>query len=53
MTSSEDGNAKNDREAFRPSSGRIYFSRSAERRFYFIMTLIMLVAGTLFKLGII
>ncbi|GBC60553.1 hypothetical protein DENIS_1510 [Desulfonema ishimotonii] len=32
--------------------GRIYFTRDAERNFYFILTLIMMVAGILYKLGL-
>lgn len=33
--------------------GRFYFTKEAERSFYFILTLIMLVAGILYKSGII
>ena len=32
--------------------GRIYFSRAAERKFFFGLTLIMLLLGVLFKLGV-
>ncbi len=32
-------------------NGRIYFSRSAERRFYFVLTIAMLLAGILYKAG--
>ncbi|BBO80395.1 hypothetical protein [Desulfosarcina ovata] len=31
--------------------GRVWFTREAERRFYFILTLIMLVTGILYKIG--
>ena len=31
--------------------GRLWFTREVERRFYFILTLIMLSAGILYKLG--
>jgi len=31
--------------------GRIYFSRDTERRFFFIMTLVMAVFGIAVKLG--
>ncbi|MGA6924244.1 MAG: hypothetical protein WBY88_01110 [Desulfosarcina sp.] len=31
--------------------GRLWFTREMERRFYFILTLIMLAAGMSFKLG--
>jgi len=30
----------------------IYFSRSAERKFFFSLTVIMLLLGVLFKLGV-
>lgn len=33
-------------------AGRIYFSRESERRFYFILTLIMLIWGILYKIGV-
>ena len=32
--------------------GRIYFSRAAERKFFFGLTVIMLLLGMLFKLGV-
>ncbi|MFY9944199.1 MAG: hypothetical protein WAK57_18655 [Desulfobacterales bacterium] len=32
--------------------GRIYFSRQAERRLFFILTLIMLLLGILCQLGV-
>lgn len=32
--------------------GRFYFTKEAERSFYFVLTLIMLVAGILYKTGI-
>ena len=32
-------------------AGRSWFTREMERRFYFILTVIMLTAGILFKLG--
>ena len=32
--------------------GRLYFSRAAERKFFFGMTVIMLLLGLLFKLGV-
>ncbi|BBO66673.1 hypothetical protein DSCA_06030 [Desulfosarcina alkanivorans] len=31
---------------------RLWFSKEAERRFYFILTMIMLVIGILYKTGI-
>ncbi|WP_319526722.1 hypothetical protein [uncultured Desulfosarcina sp.] len=33
--------------------GRLWFTREAERRFYFVLTMIMLVAGILYKTGVI
>jgi hypothetical protein len=36
----------------RVERGRIYFSRTAERKFFFSLTLIMLLLGVLFKLGV-
>ena len=34
-------------------SGRIWFSKETERRFYFVLTLLMLGTGILYKLGVI
>jgi hypothetical protein len=36
----------------RVEKDRIYFSRTAERKFFFSLTLIMLLLGVLFKLGV-
>jgi hypothetical protein len=33
-------------------NGRIYFSRAAERKFFFSLTVMMLLLGILFKLGV-
>jgi hypothetical protein len=33
--------------------GRVWFTREAERRFYFVLTMIMLVVGILYKTGVI
>jgi hypothetical protein len=33
-------------------NSRIYFSRAAERKFFFCLTVIMLLLGALFKLGV-
>jgi hypothetical protein len=33
-------------------NGRIYFSRAAERKLFFGLTLIMLLLGILFQLGV-
>jgi len=32
--------------------GRLYFSKDTERRFFFALTVIMLVIGACFKLGV-
>lgn len=40
------------RKKLRVEKGRIYFSRAAERKFFFGLTLIMLMLGVLFKLGV-
>lgn len=32
--------------------GRFYFTKESERTFYFILTIIMLAAGVLYKTGI-
>ena len=34
-------------------AGRVWFTREAERRFYFILTMIMLAVGILYKTGVI
>jgi len=33
--------------------GRVWFTREAERRFYFVLTMIMMVVGILYKAGVI
>lgn len=44
-------------EARRPhlikKDGRIWFTREAERRVYFVLTVIVLAIGVLYKLGVI
>ena len=32
--------------------GKIYFSKKAEQRFFFVLTVIMLLAGILYKFGL-
>lgn len=32
--------------------GKIYFSRTTERKFFFILTMIMLIAGIFSKIGL-
>jgi len=36
----------------RLSEGRIYFSRQSERRFYFFLTVLLLLAGIGYKMGL-
>jgi hypothetical protein len=40
------------KKMLRIADGRIYFSRAAERKFFFSLTVIMLLLGILFKLGV-
>jgi hypothetical protein len=37
---------------WRLERGRIYFSRDAERKFFFSLTVVMLLLAILFKLGV-
>ncbi len=46
------GKETNDKRRLRIEDGRIYFSRDAERKFFFSLTVIMLLLGILFKLGV-
>lgn len=45
-------NDKNRKPAVHYENGRFYFTKETERSFYFILTLMMLVAGILYKTGI-
>lgn len=38
--------------AFKFENGMLYFTKQAERKFFFIMTLVMLLAGVLAKAGL-
>jgi hypothetical protein len=38
---------------FMRRDGRIYFSRQTERKLFFILTLVMLVVGVLYRLGVV
>ena len=40
------------KKRLRFEGGRIYFSAAAERKFFFTLTVIMLVFGACFRLGI-
>ncbi len=33
-------------------NGRLYFSKDTERKFFFVLTVMMLLAGAGFKLGV-
>ena len=39
-------------KGWRLEEGRIYFRRDTEQAFYFILTLIIIFAGLLYKIGI-
>ena len=43
---------KTDPKTIRYEKGRIYFSRQAERKMFFFLTLVMLAAGLMFKAGL-
>ena len=36
----------------KPKSGKIFFSRDAERKFYFFVSLILFLVGFGFKIGV-
>jgi hypothetical protein len=38
--------------AFMRRDGRVYFSRKTERKLFFILTLLMLLLGILYRLGV-
>jgi hypothetical protein len=48
----ENETAPENRGKLRVDKGRIYFSREAERKFYFGLSLMLFLAGLLYKLGI-
>ena len=41
-----------EKRMWRFENGKIYFSRTAEQRFFFALTVIMLLAGILYKFGL-
>lgn len=45
-------NADRQKKSFRIEEGKIYFSKQTERKFFFIMTIIMLIAGIFAKTGL-
>jgi hypothetical protein len=48
----EDRKESRGKKKRRFEDGRLYFSRAAERKFFFSLTVIMLLMGLLFKLGV-
>ena len=38
---------------FRMEDGKLYFTREAERRIFFVLTLLMLAAGVMIRVGVI
>ncbi len=52
MQTNRTQNIRKKKNILRFENGKIYFSKTAERRFYFGMTIIMLLAGMLYKLGV-
>ena len=53
MTTAKIKATPNPERAFISRKGRIYFSRQTERRLFFVLTLIMLLMGLLFRLGVV
>ncbi len=49
-TTREDGNRRTELIVY--ADGKIYFSKENERRFYFLLTIIMLLTGILYKVGL-
>ena len=47
----ESGVKQAERRKIKFENGKLYFSTGAERKFYFILTLIMLLLGACVKLG--
>ncbi|MBL0715427.1 MAG: hypothetical protein JJV98_17195 [Desulfosarcina sp.] len=46
------GHADKREERMLYSNGKIYFRKEGERRFYFLLTIAILVAGILYKIGL-
>ena len=45
-------NSESNKKSICYRDGRFYFTKQAERSFFFVLTIIMLVAGVLYKTGI-
>ena len=52
MTSRGSDKNPEKKSLWRFENGKIYFSRTAEQRFFFALTVIMLLAGILYKFGL-
>jgi len=52
METNSTENIRKKKIILRFENGKMYFTKTAERRFYFGMTIIMLLAGMLYKLGV-
>lgn len=48
----EDKQTQGRNGSLRVEKGKIYFSREAERKFYFALSLMIFLTGLLYKLGI-
>ena len=48
----DDSGAKKNKTGIRRENGKIYFSRDSERKFYFILSLILFFAGLCYKTGV-
>jgi hypothetical protein len=46
------GGRQNGLKPLKFEKDRMYFTRSAERKFFFVLTILMLAAGVMIKLGI-
>ncbi|MEA3231340.1 MAG: hypothetical protein U9Q05_06260 [Thermodesulfobacteriota bacterium] len=47
-----ENNLKKENKPLIFENGKVYFSKETERKFYFLLTLIMLLAGILYKVGL-
>jgi hypothetical protein len=52
MENTTETNTEPSAKVFIYKYGRIYFTKEGERRFYFFLTLVMLISGILYKIGI-
>jgi hypothetical protein len=52
MKASESFNNRQKKGVRRFANGKIYFSRTTEQRFFFALTVIMLVIGIFYKFGL-